>query len=192
MSMSRETPTVSETGGKKGVKAEQFDQIPIEALFEVARHYGAGAAKYDAHQFRLGYEWSKSFNALMRHAFQFWNGESEDAETGTHHMAAVVWHALNLITLEREHPELDDRYLGEYKEHKALDPAFDPRPRGKGYVVPGGKVEDLILADLFPSMNGETSADHYMPQGGGASLEGDEPWQQRLSREMRDGLPDDV
>lgn len=128
--MSEETRTTSSTGGQKGVKEEQFDQIPIDALFEFARHYGRGAAKYDAHNFRKGYEYSKSFNALMRHAFAWWGGEEDDPETGTSHMAAVAWHAFNLMTLLEEHPEFDDRYKGEFKEHKptfqeAMDAVLD-------------------------------------------------------------------
>ena len=114
--MSEEIMTQSVTGGLKAVKPEQFDQIPIEPLMELARHYGAGAAKYEAHQFRKGYEWSKSFNALMRHAFAWWGGEFDDPETHTNHMAAVAWHAFNLMQLAIDHPELDDRYTGEEPE----------------------------------------------------------------------------
>ena len=113
-----EVRTTSSTGGEKGVKPERFGQIPVNALLELARQYGVGAEKYTAHNFRKGYEFSKSFDALMRHAWTWWNGEETDPETGTSHMAAVAWHAFNLMTLLDEHPEFDDRYAGEYKEHK--------------------------------------------------------------------------
>ena len=118
MSGPEEIMTVSASGGLKAVKPEQFDQIPIEPLMELARHYGAGAAKYEAHQFRKGYEWSKSFNALMRHAFAWWGGEMTDPETKTDHMAAVAWHAFNLMQLAIDHPEFDDRYKGEEDEEE--------------------------------------------------------------------------
>ena len=107
---SREVRTTSSTGAQKGVKPERYDLIPVEALAEVARHYGRGAEKYAAHNWRKGYEWSKSFAALMRHAQQFWAGENIDEETGSHHMAGVVFHALSLITFTSEHPEMDDRW----------------------------------------------------------------------------------
>ena len=97
------------TGGAKEVSDIRFDLIPTEALWEVARLYGIGARKYAANNWRKGYEWSNSYAALQRHAARFWSGESLD-EGGFHHLSAVVFHALALMTFEKEHPELDDRF----------------------------------------------------------------------------------
>lgn len=109
-SLAGEVRTTSSTGAQKGVKPEAYALLPVEALAEVARHYGKGAEKYSAHNWRRGYEWSKSYSALQRHANAFWSGEDIDVETGSHHMAGVVFHALSLITFGREHPEFDDRW----------------------------------------------------------------------------------
>lgn len=109
----REQPSVSSTGGAKNVKPEKFSLIPTQALAKVAEHYGVGAEKYAAHQWRQGYEWSKSYDALQRHANAFWGGEDNDSETGTPHMAAVAFHALTLLTFMDEHPNHDDRYKEE-------------------------------------------------------------------------------
>lgn len=98
------------TGGEKGQKQVRLDLLPVPALWEVGRLYGIGAEKYTANNWRKGYEWSKSYSALQRHANLFWNGESIDAD-GFHHLAAVVFHALALMTFEVEHPELDDRFI---------------------------------------------------------------------------------
>ncbi|MDQ8040641.1 DUF5664 domain-containing protein [Cellulosimicrobium sp. XJ-DQ-B-000] len=106
---SGEVRTVSSTGAAKGVKPERYDLLPVEALATVARHYGVGAAKYAAHNWRGGYEWSKSYAALQRHANAFWSGEDIDAETGSPHMAAVAFHALTLLTFMVEQPGFDDR-----------------------------------------------------------------------------------
>lgn len=73
-----EIRSVSPTGGEKGVKLERFDLIPIGPLTALARHYGRGALKYDNHQWRKGYEWSKSYAALLRHLTEFWNGQDYD------------------------------------------------------------------------------------------------------------------
>ena len=105
-----EVRTVSSSGGEKGTKDERFDLIPVEALAKLARHYGIGARKYADHNWRKGYEWSKSYAALQRHATQFWGGEDIDEETGSPHMAAVAFHALALLVFMEEHPEYDDRY----------------------------------------------------------------------------------
>ena len=103
----------SGTGAMKGVKPQRHSLIPPEALNQVAEHYGVGAEKYEPHNWRKGYDWSKSYDALQRHAAAFWSGEDMDPETGTPHMAAVAFHALTLLTFMKEHPQLDDRYKTE-------------------------------------------------------------------------------
>ena len=99
-----------QTGGEKGTKLARFDLIPGEAMWTVAEHYGIGAEKYADNNWRRGYNWSLSLAALERHLQQFKAGEDYDDETGSPHMAAVVFHALALLTFMDEHPELDDRW----------------------------------------------------------------------------------
>lgn len=102
----------ADTGGEKGSKLERFDLIPTAPLAEVARHYGRGASKYEDRNWERGYKWSLSYAALQRHANAFWGGETFDPETGSHHLAAVVFHALAMMEWGRTHPELDDRPHG--------------------------------------------------------------------------------
>lgn len=125
-SPSGEVRSVSTTGGEKGTKAERFDLIPTQALAKVARHYGAGAEKYAAHNWRRGYEWSKSYAAAQRHLNAFWGGEDTDAETGSPHMAAVAFHALTLLTFMDEQRVFDDRYRPEPEPPTHTGPV--PRP----------------------------------------------------------------
>lgn len=133
-----ETRTTSSTGGQKGTKLARFDLIPAGPLTELAEHYGRGARKYADHQWRKGYEWSKSIAALGRHYALFVQGYDYDVcsndpdgcsfvdadgndyeplepdtcfnHTGSHHMAAVAWHAFLLLEFKGEYPEHDDRY----------------------------------------------------------------------------------
>ena len=114
--MSEEIRTVSRTGGEKGTKLERFDLIPVEALSKVAQLYGKGAEKYAEHNWRKGYDWSKSYAALQRHAHLFWSGEDIDPEMQLPHMAAVVFHALTLMTFMDEQPLFDDRWISEDKD----------------------------------------------------------------------------
>ncbi len=100
-----------ETGGEKGSKPARFDLLPGGALAIVAAHYAVGADKYDDHNWRRGYAWSLSFAAMQRHAWAFWSGEDDDPETGTPHMAAVVFHALALLTYMDEGAGRDDRFI---------------------------------------------------------------------------------
>lgn len=76
--MSKEVRTTASTGGQKGVKLERFDLIPAGPHLELAVHFGRGAMKYDEHQWRSGYEWSKSVSALNRHMNAFERGENYD------------------------------------------------------------------------------------------------------------------
>lgn len=98
-----------QTGGAKGQKLARFDLLPWDVLWEVAEHYGRGAAKYEERNWEKGYMWSLSYSALMRHLVAFWNGEDIDPETGSHHLDAVIFHAMALRRYTVAFPEFDDR-----------------------------------------------------------------------------------
>lgn len=105
-----EVRTVNEqTGGEKGRKLARFDLVPVRPLTMLAEHYGKGAEKYEDRNWERGYDWSLNYAALMRHVTEWWNGETIDEETGSHHLAAVAWHAFALLEFAETHPELDDR-----------------------------------------------------------------------------------
>lgn len=110
-----ETRVEHASGGAKGQKPIQFSAIPTDCLIELGRMYHAGMAKYptgDDHipNFWRGYPYSSSYDALLRHLLAFWGGEAlipdapGDPTSGRHHLAAVVWHGLNLLRME-----LDDQ-----------------------------------------------------------------------------------
>jgi len=101
--------TDSDTGAQKGSKLARFDLIPAWAMWQVAEHYGKGAKKYADRNWEKGYAWSLSYAALHRHLNQFWGGEDFDAETGSHHMAAITFHALALLTFRDTNKAKDDR-----------------------------------------------------------------------------------
>ena len=101
--------SVSSTGGEKGVKLARYDLIPAGPLQELAELYGIGAQKYEDRNWERGYDWSKSFAAMQRHAWAFWNGEELDPELGTPHLASVAWHAFTLLQFCAANREFDDR-----------------------------------------------------------------------------------
>ncbi len=104
-----ETRITSETGGQKGQKNVRLHAIPWESLQELGRVYAYGAGKYADYNFRKGYDWSLTFDAMLRHAFAFWSGEDKDRESGLHHMAHVAWHALTLLLYSITGRGTDDR-----------------------------------------------------------------------------------
>ena len=137
--MASEERTTSSTGGQKGVKLARYDLIPTGPLERLAEHFGKGAKKYAANQWRVGYEWSKSYSAIQRHLAAFWSGMDFDVcsnepdacshvtvdgedyisdtpdtcynHTGSHHLDAVMWHSFVLREFVERHPEHDDRYI---------------------------------------------------------------------------------
>lgn len=118
---SSERRVVSETGGAKGEKDEEWLRLPLKALAEVAKHFKDGSVKYpDAApgvaNWQLGYPWSSSLNALFRHACAWALGDDIDPEFNRTHLAAVVFHALVLMTFESEGWGTDDRYTPANRE----------------------------------------------------------------------------
>lgn len=144
--MTEEIRSVSSTGAEKGVKLARYSLLPAQAIREVAEHYGRGSLKYADNNWRRGYEWSKSLDALTRHLFQFWGGEDIDEETGSKHIIAVAWHALALATFMDEHPEFDDRFkpVGEIVDSEVVDEE-DPETTEEPLALKlGSPVQDYI------------------------------------------------
>lgn len=108
-----ETRVTSVTGGAKGTKDARFDLIPGYPLTLLAKLYGFGAQKYAAHNWRHGYDWSKSYAAAQRHMTQFWEGEDIDEETNTPHVICAAFHMFVLAQYIKDFPDYDDRFKPE-------------------------------------------------------------------------------
>ena len=112
-----ETKETSTTGGQKGSKLPGYSLIDASFLNELACHAQLGAEKYSRNNWRKGYEFSLSFDALNRHLWEWWNGEYFDDEMGTDHLAAVAFHAMVLYVNSRKiatgdlPAEFDDRFV---------------------------------------------------------------------------------
>jgi hypothetical protein len=87
----------------------RYDLIPADALEELAKVYGAGAAKYSDRGWGVGMSWSRYFGSLMRHCWAWWRGEELDPETGLHHLAHAAWNALALLAYAKRNVGTDDR-----------------------------------------------------------------------------------
>lgn len=140
-----------ETGGRKEVKLARADLVPVFPFMQLAEHYGRGALKYADRNWELGYPFSVSYAALIRHVMQWWGGEEFDEETGSHHLTAVAWHAFALRQLVVTHPERDDR------------PSAAP---GVGGVVPGDPLAPTCVGvDLSkPPLEDDGDDDWYKVQ----------------------------
>lgn len=101
------------TGAMKGRKDVELFTAPPHGLQEYGRvcSYGSNR-KYAPNNWRLGFAWSLSANALLRHYLAWAGGEDKDAESGLHHLAHAAWHCLVLVQYSIDHPEKDDRFGG--------------------------------------------------------------------------------
>lgn len=114
--MTEEVRSVSSTGGEKGVKPQRHSLIPRQALDRIAEVYDFGSRKYAAHNWRRGYEWSKSYDALQRHLTAWWDREENDPESGLSHLGHAGFHIFALIVFSghKKYEQFDDRYTPEH------------------------------------------------------------------------------
>jgi hypothetical protein len=81
-----------------------------EALEQTAKVMAFGKEKYDAHNWRKGFAWSRPLSAAMRHIMAFNDGEDKDPESGLSHLAHAACCIMFLLEFEKTHQELDDRF----------------------------------------------------------------------------------
>lgn len=86
--------------------------LPFEALTEVSKVYAFGAAKYNDHNWRLGFAWSRLLAAAIRHIFAWAAGEDKDPESGLSHLVHAAFNILSLISFELTANGTDDRWKG--------------------------------------------------------------------------------
>ena len=85
--------------------------LPWDALREVVRVFQFGTKKYAARNWEKGLSFDETFDSMMRHATDWYEGEEYNKEDGgVHHLAQVAWNALVLLAFcLRGQRELDDR-----------------------------------------------------------------------------------
>ena len=81
-----------------------------EALEQIALVMDFGKQKYDAHNWRKGFVWSRPLSAAMRHIMAFNDGEDKDPESGLSHLAHAACCIMFLLEFEKTHKDLDDRW----------------------------------------------------------------------------------
>ena len=81
-----------------------------EALEQIALVMDFGKQKYDAHNWRKGFVWSRPLSAALRHIMAFNDGEYKDPESGLSHLAHAACCIMFLLEFEKTHKDLDDRW----------------------------------------------------------------------------------
>lgn len=96
----------------------QLGLIPPEALIEIARVLGFGAAKYGVNNWRKDGDntsWIRTYSSIQRHLNAWLSGEDVDPESGMNHLSHAATQIMILMVHQMEHPEVDDRYKKETK-----------------------------------------------------------------------------
>lgn len=96
-------------GVKHDTGKPTFRFLPWDALSAINKVLIFGAKKYAARNWERGMEWSRPWEACMRHLWAWHDREPSDPETGYSHL----WHAgcciLFLIAFELRGIGVDDR-----------------------------------------------------------------------------------
>jgi hypothetical protein len=108
--------TSSEDLGRTGVKYDKgkpmMSYIPASAMRGVAAVFQHGAAKYSDHNWRMGMDHTRLWNATQRHLWAWLDGENLDPDSDLPHLD----HALCCLMMLQAHVAYgygrDDRYFG--------------------------------------------------------------------------------
>ena len=80
------------------------------ALAEIAKVLDFGQKKYDSHNWRKGFAWSRPASAALRHLFAWIGGEDKDPESGLSHLGHCACCLMFLLEFEVKGIGTDDRY----------------------------------------------------------------------------------
>lgn len=112
--MFKESVTSSDLQG--GYKADsgkpRFGLIPPKFLRALAELFTMGAKKYSDWNWYLGMSYSRVYDAMLRHANAWWDGETHDPVDGQHHLISTAWCACVLFiydTMPEKFKQFDDR-----------------------------------------------------------------------------------
>lgn len=117
----------------------------ISSIFQLglARVLTYGATKYNAHNWRKGFVWSRPYDALQRHLVAWNMGEDLDPETKMSHLDHAACELMFLRELTETHKSLDDR-------HKSNSDA---------YRIPTMNVETKLVTHTSAPESGLTSVE---------------------------------
>lgn len=105
--------TLSETQTKQGIKHDSgkpdLSYISLTLMEEVAKVREFGAKKYSRNNWVLGFQYTRSIAAALRHIMAFNSGEDYDQESNLSHIAHAVCCLEHLLNDIKNHPENDNR-----------------------------------------------------------------------------------
>lgn len=105
-------------GIKHDLGKPQCSLISSVALMQLAEVLSFGAKKYDSHNWRNGFVWSRVMDAALRHIYKYNSGELIDPETGLSHLSHAFCNLMFLIEFEQCNIGTNDLWKGHSKKDK--------------------------------------------------------------------------
>lgn len=94
----------------------QLELLSVPAMMAIGEVMTFGARKYEAHNWRKGFQWSRLLGAALRHLMAYMAGEDKDPESGLSHLAHAGCCVMFLLEHEICKLGRDDRYVISKKE----------------------------------------------------------------------------
>lgn len=85
------TPETLKSGYKADSGKAKFSLIPPKFLKALAELFTMGAKKYSDYNWYLGMDYSRVYDAMIRHSNAWWDGETNDPIDGQHHLISTAW-----------------------------------------------------------------------------------------------------
>lgn len=104
-----ESVKTDNAGHKDDAGKAPWNLLPFDAVGAIVKVLQFGAGKYAPRNWERGMDWSRPFDALMRHMTAWWAGEKRDPETGLSHLAHAGCCILFLVAYEIRGIGEDDR-----------------------------------------------------------------------------------
>lgn len=98
-----ENNAIKDDGGKV-----RISDVPLDVLLTVSKAFTDGGNRYGKYNYSKGMEWSRYFDASMRHMISFMTGEDID-ESGNHHVDHAIASLMMLKHSINNGVGIDDR-----------------------------------------------------------------------------------
>ena len=102
-------PAQTPNGVKDDAGKLPWALLPFDALRGIVQVLDFGQRKYAPRNWEKGMDWSRCFDACLRHLTSWWQGEAQDPETGLSHLTHAGCCLLFLIAYEIRGVGKDDR-----------------------------------------------------------------------------------
>ncbi|HZT03659.1 MAG TPA: dATP/dGTP diphosphohydrolase domain-containing protein [Steroidobacteraceae bacterium] len=98
------------SGARMNGNKPELHQVPMWALYGVARVLMYGAKKYKPGNWAKGMPWTVVYDCALRHLAAWQRGEENDEESGLPHLDHALCNLIFLSAYRDLYPEGDDRW----------------------------------------------------------------------------------